>query len=265
VVPNAIHGLGGSWYRNNELTGNWGNFVAVDLVTYVDSHFRTQARPGARAIAGHGMGGTGALELALDHPQVFGSVYAMSPAILERDGLKASGLLTNKRIAAWNSALDSWSGLPETERKRRFRDYVQAKLNTSSADEHMQGLLISCAAAFAFNRALPFPHFALSSGAKDQPSEDFSRALESGLGDWEIKLKRYAALKFPLQSIVIEYGRNDEHQWIRRGSEQFCTLMNTQGIPCDLQVSEGGHDSTLGQRLEATMLPAVSNSFRELK
>jgi enterochelin esterase-like enzyme len=78
------------------------------------------------------MGGVGALNLGLSHPQIFGSVYAMSPAALDRDGLKASGLIAGKSLAAWNSVVEGWRLLKKGEQKRRFRDYVQVKLNRNS-------------------------------------------------------------------------------------------------------------------------------------
>ncbi len=63
VVPNALHFMGGSCYRNSPLTGNWEDYIVKDVVEYVDSHFRTIPSAAARGLAGHGMGGTGALEL----------------------------------------------------------------------------------------------------------------------------------------------------------------------------------------------------------
>jgi len=72
----------GSFYSNSRLFGNWEDFTAYDLVKYMDSHFRTLANRESRGITGHSMGGYGALKLAMHHPDIFSSVYALSPGAL---------------------------------------------------------------------------------------------------------------------------------------------------------------------------------------
>lgn len=263
VMPNAANSLGGSWYHNNQLTGRWEDYIAADLVSYVDSHFRTIAKPEARALTGHGMGGVGALNLGLSHPEIFGSICAMSPAALDHGGLQASGLLAGKSLAAWNSVFEGWRPLDLGEQKRRFRDCVQGKLSTYSSAEQFQGVLISSVAAFACDPGLPFPHLALSNGPKNHLSAQLATSLEKGLGDWEAKLARHATLKAPAQRFLIEYGRDDEYDWIRRGAEHVSALIRGQGIACDLRVSEGRHDSTLGRRLEMAMLPAIGAVLKQ--
>lgn len=72
----------GSFYTNSALTGNWADFEAKELVSFTDKNFRTLPNRNSRAIAGHSMGGHGALKIAMLFPEVFSSVYAMSPGIL---------------------------------------------------------------------------------------------------------------------------------------------------------------------------------------
>jgi len=72
----------GSFYTNSSLTGNWADFTAKDLVSYVDQNYRTIPDRESRGIAGHSMGGHGALKLAMLFPDVFASVYALSPYVL---------------------------------------------------------------------------------------------------------------------------------------------------------------------------------------
>jgi S-formylglutathione hydrolase len=67
-----------SWYTNSAVTGNWEDFIVQDLVNYTDSNYRTQPDLGSRGIAGHSMGGFGAMKLAMIHPDLFSSVYSMS-------------------------------------------------------------------------------------------------------------------------------------------------------------------------------------------
>lgn len=72
----------GSFYSNSTLTGNWEDFEAVELVEYMDQHFKTIPGSNARGIGGHSMGGYGVLKIAMKHPDVFCCAYAMSPGLL---------------------------------------------------------------------------------------------------------------------------------------------------------------------------------------
>ncbi|MBX5458334.1 MAG: hypothetical protein IRZ31_15680 [Thermogemmatispora sp.] len=68
-------------------TSEWGNsgdgrqllenYVAIDLVHYIDSHYRTIPSPEDRAIGGNSMGGFGAANIAIHHPDVFGFVISL--------------------------------------------------------------------------------------------------------------------------------------------------------------------------------------------
>src|SRR4029078_10542111 len=58
----------------------YNNYIASELVDYVDANYRTIASPQSRAIAGISMGGRIATMTALQHPQRFGIVGAFSAA-----------------------------------------------------------------------------------------------------------------------------------------------------------------------------------------
>ncbi|MDP3518934.1 MAG: alpha/beta hydrolase-fold protein [Pseudohongiella sp.] len=82
VMPDG----GNSWFVNwAESTGgqlnNWEDHIVTDLVAYVDTNFRTEARREGRAIAGLSMGGYGALTLGLRHPDMFVSIASTSGAL----------------------------------------------------------------------------------------------------------------------------------------------------------------------------------------
>jgi pimeloyl-ACP methyl ester carboxylesterase len=72
----------GSFYTNSSLTGNWADFTAKELVEYVDKNFRTLATRDSRGIGGHSMGGYGAIKMGMLFPDVFSSLYALSPGLL---------------------------------------------------------------------------------------------------------------------------------------------------------------------------------------
>lgn len=82
VVPDEKTTYDGSFYSNSGVFGNWEEFTAVDLVKYVDQNFRTIPAAESRGITGHSMGGYGALKIAMHYPDIFSSVYALSPGAL---------------------------------------------------------------------------------------------------------------------------------------------------------------------------------------
>ncbi|HEY4036518.1 MAG TPA: alpha/beta hydrolase-fold protein [Ktedonobacteraceae bacterium] len=67
-------------------TSEWGNsydqhqlmenFVANDLVKYIDQHYRTIPDTQHRGIGGLSMGGFGAMNIAIHHPDIFGNVMS---------------------------------------------------------------------------------------------------------------------------------------------------------------------------------------------
>ncbi|WP_318308049.1 alpha/beta hydrolase [Flagellimonas crocea] len=82
VVPNQKTTYEGSFYSNSGTFGNWEDFTVQDLVTYMDKNYRTIAKKEGRGITGHSMGGYGAFNIAMKHPDVFNTVYAISPGAL---------------------------------------------------------------------------------------------------------------------------------------------------------------------------------------
>jgi len=82
VMPDASNMYGGSFYANSELTGNYEDYIVEDLVSYIDSNYRTIPSRDSRAIVGHSMGGYGAVKLAMKHPDVFGAVASHCGACL---------------------------------------------------------------------------------------------------------------------------------------------------------------------------------------
>jgi S-formylglutathione hydrolase FrmB len=74
------------WVNHADGGELWGDYTAFDLVHQIDATFRTLPDPEHRALGGLSMGGEGALQLAFNHPDVFGNVGAHSPALYPDDG-----------------------------------------------------------------------------------------------------------------------------------------------------------------------------------
>lgn len=70
-----------SYYVNGATSGRrWEDYLVRDLIGSVDQEHRTLTRPERRAVGGLSMGGDGALQLAMRHPDVFGVAGAHSPS-----------------------------------------------------------------------------------------------------------------------------------------------------------------------------------------
>lgn len=82
VIPDHKTLFDGSFYSNSSLTGNWADFTGKELVQYIDEHYRSIPKRESRGIAGHSMGGYGAIKMAMLFPDVFSSLYALSPGLL---------------------------------------------------------------------------------------------------------------------------------------------------------------------------------------
>jgi S-formylglutathione hydrolase FrmB len=235
-----------------------------DVVQYVDSHFRTLPSAEARGLAGHGIGGLGALELALAHPEVFGCVYAMSPALFDANGLSDFGIANPDQLRKWQELWRQWDGLCEQDRRHRFRDYIQTRLNSPNRKVSWEGFCLAYTAAVAPDPTRPYPHIAIpSAGASGTVTREFREHLEEGMGGWEGKVARYLAKGQPLRLIVLEYGRDDEYAGLRRGSDYVAAMMRSRGMAVALEIHGGTHDSALRKRLETGMLPAMAKALNQ--
>jgi S-formylglutathione hydrolase FrmB len=86
VLPDSKTVHNGSMYSSSATTGDFENYVARDVVSYVDAHYRTIASRESRGLVGHSMGGYGATRIGMKHADVFGSLYIMSPCCLSPRG-----------------------------------------------------------------------------------------------------------------------------------------------------------------------------------
>jgi endo-1,4-beta-xylanase len=79
VFPN---GGAESYYRDwPDGTVMAETLLTRELVPWVDGHYRTLDRPGARGICGFSMGGVGAIRMALKHPELFGTAASLAAAL----------------------------------------------------------------------------------------------------------------------------------------------------------------------------------------
>src|SRR6266498_4244501 len=82
VLPDSKTLHNGSMYSSSVTTGDFEQFIAHDVVSYIDAHYRTIPNRLSRGLVGHSMGGYGATRIGMKHADLFGSLYIMSPCCL---------------------------------------------------------------------------------------------------------------------------------------------------------------------------------------
>jgi len=107
VLPDSKTVYGGSMYSSSVTIGDFERFVAHDVVAYIDVHYRTIPKRVSRGLAGHSMGGYGAARIGMKHPDVFGSLYIMSPCCLSPMGSRPANPVMQKAMASVEKELES--------------------------------------------------------------------------------------------------------------------------------------------------------------
>lgn len=79
VAPDYTTSGPGSMFANSSTAGRFEDHTIQEVIPFIDSQYRTLAKPESRAITGDFMGAYGALRYAFRHPDVFSVVYGMHP------------------------------------------------------------------------------------------------------------------------------------------------------------------------------------------
>jgi S-formylglutathione hydrolase len=265
VVVNGRNFLGGSFFANSPVTGNWEDFLVNDVVGYVDRNYRTRAVPEMRGLAGHSTGGNAALNVAMRHPDVFCAVYSMSPGLFDRAGLRVHGMLGSKAII--DGLLKTQRDLAAMGREAahsEFLSYIEALF--ASGDEHdvWQAFTYAYGAAFSPDPRsnapyIYFPHEI--SGNKVSLKMTVWNDWDRGFGRIDEKVLSFRNELLKLKAITVEIGAGEMQEWMLAGADYFSRRLDENGVPHELVVFDGGHDDRLRERIEDHMLPFFSRVF----
>lgn len=185
VVADHFTLFSGSFYSNSPLTGNWSDFEAKELVSYMDQNFRTIAHRDARGIGGHSMGGYGALKIAMLYPEVFSSVYALSP-----------GLLAFVKEFGPNS--DSYKQLAAIQTKEALDKTYYPRV------------IAACARAWSPNPGKPPFYFDLPFNYRGDSLMVDNAVYEKWRAHMPVyMIDKYASNLKKLKAIKLDWGRND--------------------------------------------------------
>jgi pimeloyl-ACP methyl ester carboxylesterase len=252
VVPNGANVLQGSFFVNSPVTGNWEDFIVKDVVEYMDANYRTLPKPEGRGIGGYSMGGFGAINLAMRHPDLFSAVYLISAALFDEQGLQDSHMFNapNKPRAF----LETMAEIKQMPR--------EPALHAMGSLEGAQGFAMAYGAAFAPHSQLGLPYFDYPyqlEGDQAVKLPAIWKTWQNGLGDWKEKIKQFQANLSGLKGIVIDYAAQDGYTWIPRGGEYLSKKLAAAGIPNQVYSYKGNHGDRLPERLMNIMLPFFNN------
>ena len=231
VLPDSKTAHNGSMYSSSPTTGDFERYVSHDVVAYIDAHYRTIPDRKSRGLVGHSMGGYGATRIGMKHPDVFGSLYIMSPCCLgARPG-----------------------GPPNTELEKAVAD---AK---SPADLASLGFFpraqLATAAAWSPNPKNPPLYL-------DLPTKDGQPRPEI-LAKWAANaplafFDQYVGSLKQYRAIAIDVGDQDG---LKADTGKLHDMMDLYGIANTFELYQGTHTSKVADRVQNHVLPFFSKTL----
>jgi len=229
VLPDSKTVHNGSMYSSSVTTGDFENFIAHDLVAYIDAHYRTIPRRESRGLVGHSMGGYGASRIGMKHADVFGSLYIMSPCCMSA---RAAGTFKPEDEAALTAVKT-----PEDSAKLPF--ILRAQLASG--------------AAWSPNPKKPPLYLDLPLGDDQQAvlAKWAANAPLDFVDQYSDNLRRYRA-------IALHVGDQDG---LRTDTAKLNDVLDSYGIVNSLAIYPGTHVSNVAFRFQDYVMPFFSNSL----
>lgn len=231
VLPDSKTVHNGSMYSSSVTTGDFEQFIAHDVIAYIDAHYRTIPNRESRGLVGHSMGGYGATRIGMKHADVFGSLYIMSPCCLSPRQPGASNSEIDKALESVKT--------PEDSAKLTF--FARAQL----------------ASAAAWSPDPKNPPLYLDLPSKNgEPQPDVlakwtANAPLAFIDQYIGNLRRYRA-------IGIDVGDQDR---LRADTEKLHDVLDKYGIVNSFEVYPGTHTSRVADRFQNHVLPFFSKNL----
>jgi hypothetical protein len=262
VLLDGMNLLDGSFYENSPVTGNWRDWIVKDVVSYIDSNYRTIPKREARAITGHSMGGFGAINTGMKNPETFGIVYALSPGLYDGGGLKGQGTFTDvTAVKTYIKKTEAWKQMEKSAALADYRTYI-----TSARTSGNWFLCFQYGYGAAFSPdpdANPpftkYPYSLVNDTLKCDST--YLQNYENGFGGLAEEVVKYKDNFLSLIDFTIDYGKNDYFKWICSGCLYMSQLLTAQNIPNRLLTYNGDHVSKIRTRIEQFMLPRLSQKL----
>ncbi len=230
VMPDGNSKYDGSMYSSSVTSGDWEGFIADDLVEYIDSHYRTLSNRDSRGLAGHSMGGYGAIRIGMKRPDAFSALYVLSACCLMNDPVSLAQRLRS-------APADSGAG--NAPRRNAFPNVLNAE-----------------AAAWSPNPKKPPSYF-------DLPGDD---GVDTALlaHKWAansplVMLDQYVGNLKLYSAIAIDVGRQDT---LAASNEQLANALSANGVNHTFETYEGDHVNHIADRVEQNVLPFFSSHLK---
>lgn len=238
VNPDAHTLYDGSMYSNSPTTGDWETYITHDLVNYIDSHYRTIANRDSRGLAGHSMGGYGTLRIAMKHPEVYSSIYAMSSCCLMNN---PAAIRPPARTPP-----QSTNGGDDKDGKAGARPPRNVFANVISAE----------AAAWSPNPMNPPKFFDLPTEngtvRPDIAAKWIANSPLAFVDQYVSNLKQYHAF-------MMDVGLQDT---LAETNKQMDASLTELGVPHHFETYEGNHMNRVKERFESKVLPFFSENLK---
>jgi enterochelin esterase-like enzyme len=231
VLPDSKTVHNGSMYSSSVTTGDFEQFIAHDLVTYIDSRYRTFPTRESRGLVGHSMGGYGATRIGMKHADVFGSLYIMSPCCLSPRAARPANPEIEKALEAVKT--------PEDSAKLQF--FARAQL--------------ASAAAWSPDPKNPPLYLDLPTKNGEAQPEVLAKWTANAplafIDQYIGNLRRYRA-------IAIDVGDQDG---LRVDTEKLHDVLGKYGIANSFELYSGTHTSRVADRFQNHVLPFFSKNL----
>lgn len=231
VLPDSKTVHNGSMYSSSVTVGDFENFIARDVVAYIDAHYRTLPHRLSRGLVGHSMGGYGATRIGMKHADVFGSLYIMSPCCLSPRQAGSANAEMEKTLEAVKTPEDS------------------AKLGFGARAQ------LAAAAAWSPNPKNPPLYLDLARKNGEVQADVLARwAANSPLAFFD----QYVANLRMYRAISIDVGDKDG---LRVDSGKLHEAMDKYGIANGFEIYPGTHTSAVAVRFQNYVLPFFSKNL----
>jgi enterochelin esterase-like enzyme len=231
VLPDSKTVHNGSMYSSSVTTGDFERFIARDVVSYIDAHYRTIPNRLSRGLVGHSMGGYGATRIGMKHADVFGSLYIMSPCCL-------SPRTAGRVNAEMEKALEAVKA-PEDSAKLPFGARTQ----------------LASAAAWSPNPKNPPLYLDLPTKAGElQPDVLAKWAANAPLAF----IDQYIGNLRQYRAISMDVGDKDG---LRGDTGKLHDVLDKYGIVNTFEVYQGTHTSKVADRFQNYVMPFFSKNL----
>jgi len=200
-------------------------------VAYVDAHYRTIADRMSRGLAGHSMGGYGTLRIGMKHPEIFSSIYALSPCCLA----PANSLFTSGTSSA-------------AEAIKTYQEFEKASFGVKAQ--------FASAAAWSANPKNPPFFFDLPTrDGQVQPLVAAKWAANAPLA----MVDQYLGNLRQLKAIAFDAGDHDTQ--IAATIRTLDQMLTTDRIAHIFEIYDGDHVNHVADRVERKMLPFFTSNL----